>query len=258
MASSLRIAAVQMPVSERIDANVAAIGRAIDFAGRERAAILLTPEGSVSGYTPEFDGPATAAAVERIVARAREAHLGLALGTCFAESDGTRHDQLRFYSREGRLLGFHSKILRCASLAASGNSEADRFATAPLRVFEFEGVRVGGLVCNDLWANPLCTPDPDPHLTQQLARMGARIVFHAVNGARSGDAWSHLTWSFHEANLRMRARAGRLWIVTVDNAHPGDLPCSAPGGVVGPEGEWACRTEPSGERCFAFTVPLSE
>ena len=27
---------------------------------------------------------------------------------------------------------------------------------------------------------------PDPHLTQQLARMGARVVFHAVNGGRDG------------------------------------------------------------------------
>jgi predicted amidohydrolase len=120
------------------------------------------------------------------------------------------------------------------------------------------GVRIGGLICNDLWANPGCTPQPDPHLTQQLSRLGARLVFHSVNGGRDGGEWSEVGWRFHEANLQMRARAGRLWIVTVDNSDPDTWPCSAPSGVVDPEGRWAYRARSRGEELFAFTVQIDD
>jgi predicted amidohydrolase len=119
-----------------------------------------------------------------------------------------------------------------------------------------EGIHVGGLICNDLWANPQCTPMPDPHLSQQLARQDTRIVFHAVNGGRDGSEWSQVAWRYHEANLRMRARAGRLWLVTVDSCHPLHLPCSAPSGVVDPEGNWVCQAMTQGEQLFAHTIHL--
>jgi hypothetical protein len=89
-----------------------------------------------------------------------------------------------------------------------------------------------------------------------LARQGARIVFHAVNGGRDGSEWSAVAWRYHEANLRMRARAGGIWIVTVDSCHPMDLPCSAPSGVVAPSGDWLCQVEPQGERFFVHDIYL--
>ena len=113
---------------------------------------------------------------------------------------------------------------------------------------------IGGLICNDLWANPACTPMPDPHLTQQLAQMGACIIFHAVNGGRNGDEWSAVNWAFHESNLRMRARAGKLWIVTVDNSFPQHWPSSAPSGVIGPDGKWHCETVAAGDDFFVYTI----
>ena len=98
-----------------------------------------------------------------------------------------------------------------------------------------------------------------PHLTQQLARMGARIVFHAVNGGGRGDSeQADLSRSYHEANLRMRAQAGKLWIVTVDSCHPTDRPCSSPSGVVGPDGSWAVKTDQLGEQLFVHTIESAE
>jgi predicted amidohydrolase len=113
---------------------------------------------------------------------------------------------------------------------------------------------IGGLICNDLWANPGCTPMPDPHLSQQLAARGVKILFHAVNGGRDGSEWSQVNWHYHEANLRMRAAAGRIWIVTVDSCYPPHLPCSAPSGVVAPDGTWACRAEAQGEQFFDYLI----
>ena len=251
----LRAAGCQMPVTGDVSANLGKILAAIERAADEGADILVTPEGSLSGYTHEFDRPAVEAGLDEVTAAARSAGVGLALGTCFVEPDGRCYNQLRFYDKGGEHLGYHAKILRCGSLDEPTEGEINDFAEAPLRTFDFGGLTVGGLICNDLWANPKCTPMPDPHLTQQLSRMGARVVFHAVNGGRGGKS-SELSWPYHETNLRMRAMAGRLWIVTVDNCAPTDVKCSAPCGVVSPEGDWAARTEPVGERFFSHTIEI--
>ena len=118
------------------------------------------------------------------------------------------------------------------------------------------GVCVGGLICNDLWANPCCTPMPDSHLTHKLKQLGTRVVFHAANGGRSSNPWSEVNWQFHESNLRMRARAASVYIATVDNAFPVDVRCSAPSGVVGPQGEWLSRCVERGEQFLCCEIPL--
>jgi predicted amidohydrolase len=252
-----RVAGYQMAVGADVHRNKSAICAAIDRAAAAGAQILLTPEGSLSGYRPDFDPQAVTAGLAEIVIQARRCGLGLALGTCFVEMDGKTYNQIRFYGPSGDFLGFHSKILRCGSMQEPTQGEINDYATTDLRVFSYMGLTVGGLICNDLWANPQCTPMPDPHLTQLLSRLGAQVIFHAVNGGRDGGEWSReVAWHFHESNLRMRAAAGGLWIVTVDNSSPTELPCSAPGGVINPDGNWVCRTEPSGEQFFVHTIDL--
>jgi predicted amidohydrolase len=198
---------------------------------------------------------AVTVALQSLLSHAREVGVALALGTCYVEpEDGRCYNQIRFYDREGTFQGYHSKILRCGTLTEPMQGEINHFAESPLRTFALEGVSVGGLICNDLWANPTCTPVADPHLTQQLSRFGATVVFHAVNGGRDGSELSRVAWEYHESNLRLRARAGKLWIVTVDNCHPIDIPCSAPSGVINPAGEWVVRTPPQGEQYFVTDV----
>jgi predicted amidohydrolase len=257
---NLRIAGIQMAVHDHdVRQNVAAISGAIEQSARAHADILLTPEGALSGYTPKIDPPVVEAGLHEVTALAREKGVGLALGTCYKESDGLIYNQVRFYTQRGEYLGFHSKILRCGTVTVTEPSmgEINHYATTDLATFDFDGITVGGLICNDMWANPACTPMPDPHLSQQLAQRGARIILHAVNGGRDGSEWSRDTvWHFHESNLRMRAAAGSVWIVTVDNAAPIDLPCSAPCGVIDPHGQWACRTVPIGEQFFVHTIEV--
>jgi predicted amidohydrolase len=252
---SLRIAGAQIPVSHDIAVNTANLLRAVQFAADQKADLLLTPEGSLSGYTWEFDPQAAQQALQKVTQAARALRVGLALGTCYIEADGLCYNEVRFYLPDGGYLGFHSKVLRCGTLSTPSQGEIEHFAESPLRTFDFLGLRVGALICNDLWANPQCTPMPDSHLTQQLAGLGARLILHAVNGGRDGSAWSQVAWQYHEANLRMRAQAGNVWVITVDNCAPLDLPCSAPCGVIDPQGDWVCRTEPVGEQFFTYTIP---
>ena len=254
---NLRVAGAQIPVSDNVEANAAAIGRAIEYASAEAADVLLTPEGSLSGYTPRFDAGEVSDALSVVVARAADAGLAIALGTCLVEpEDGLCYNQVRFYDERGRCLGFHSKTLTCGSLTDPPEGEINDYAVAPLRTFRLKGITVGGLICNDLWANPGCTPGPDTHLSRQLAEMGAQVIFHAVNGGRDVSQWSDVAWQYHESNLRMRARAGHVWIVTADNCAPEDIPCSSPSGVVAPDGGWAVRAPGCGEQFFAHTVEL--
>lgn len=253
----LRVSVAQLPVSADIARNTALICQAIDRAAQEKADILLMPEGSLSGYTHAFDEARLRTALNEVTALARRRQVGLALGTCFREEDGVLYNQLRFYTAAGTYLGFHSKILRCKNMLEPEQAgEVDYFGERELKVFDFDGVRIGGLICNDLWANPAWTPMPDLHLTRQLAKMGARIIFHAVNGGRDGGPWSEVTWQYHEANLRLRAQADQLWIVTVDSCTPMHLPCSAPSGVVDPQGNWVCRLEPLGEQFAVWDINI--
>ncbi len=253
----IKVVGAQIPVSRDIQKNYEAICRAIEFAILNRADILLTPEGSLSGYTNEFDFDITQRLLKQICERAKKNDLGLALGTCFIEpKDNQSYNQIRFYSPKGRFLGFHSKILRCASLDKPPRGEINRYSTTPLRVFNFNGIKIGGLICNDLWANPECTPFDDPHLSQKLSDMGAKIIFHSVNGGRSKSKRAKVNWNYHESNLLMRAMAGKVWIVTVDNCYPLDTKCSSPSGVLASNGEWAIKTPAFGEQFFIYKIEI--
>lgn len=254
----LRVAGAQIPVTRDVQKNVQTLTRAIEFAKQEKADVLVTPEGSLSGYYADFDAEATRKALEGILAQARAAKVALVLGTCFAGEDGQRYDGQRFYNRDGEYLGFHSKTLLCRTMSKPGaKGEPDYYKTSPLRVFTLNGITIGGLVCNDMWANPEYTPMPDTHLAQQLSGMGARVIFHSVNaGQDDGEDWP-LNHAYHEANLRMRARAGKLWIVVCDAADAtGKKPSNSPSGVVKPDGHWATQTESKGEQFFAYTIEV--
>ena len=251
----IRVAGTQMPVGNEIEANIEQICTAIEFAAAEKAEILLTPEGSLSGYRHDFDAEAVKRGLQIITDLAKNLGVGLALGTCFVEENGQCYNQIRFYTPAGAYLGFHAKILRCGTLTHPPVGEINTYGEMPLRTFQWRSdLIIGGLICNDLWANPGCTPMPDTHLSQQLSEMGATIIFHAVNGGRDGSAWSDVAWQYHESNLRMRAHAGQLWIVTVDNCAPIHHPCSAPSGVLGPQGNWMIKTDSQGPEFFVYEI----
>jgi len=246
------VAGYQMSVDDGdVNANRDKILAAVAYAAQHKADILLTPEGSLSGYHNRFDQGLVQAALDEICASARRAGLGLALGACFYEAPGRCYNQLRFYEKDGRYLGFHAKILLCSSsLDEPYGGEITWFATKDLEVFQFQGETVGGLICNDLWANPGCTPMPDPHLTHQLARMGAKVIFHAVNGGRGDPESIRLNRAYHESNQRLRAMADGLYIAAVDNAYPLTKTNSCTSGVISPEGRHACALPTQGEGIY--------
>lgn len=87
--------------------------------------------------------------------------------------------------------------------------------------------------------------------------MGAKIIFHAVNGDWDNSEFAQgVVKNYHESNLRMRARAGSLWIATVDNSYPESITGVSPGGLLGPDGNWIAKIPNHGEHYFVHTVDL--
>jgi predicted amidohydrolase len=254
----LRTVLAQVPVCEHVERNLETIGRAIEFARREKADMLLTPEGSLSGYTLKVDRHAVDRALREVERRAKAARVGLALGTCRIEDDELCYNELRFYEPDGTFRGFHAKNLRCGTLTEPPEGEVVHYAARPPQTFTFKGLRIGGLICNDLWANPMCTPMPDTHLTQQLVRMGAKIIFHAVNGGRDASEFSQVVFKrFHECNLRARAAAGKVWIATADNSWPHDIPNSCYSGILNPQGQWVLKMPDQGEQLAVCEIDVA-
>ena len=253
---NIKIALAQVPVTMDVSRNLEKTLEAVSFAADQKADILVTPEGFLSGYSPEIDQEEVAKALGKVTSFAQEKAVGLAIGVCFKEGDKV-YNQQRHYSPSGEYLGCHCKILNCCESSDRELGEYREFSTIPLATFDFKGIRCGGLICNDMWANPECTPMDDSHLAQKLSEMGAKIIFHSVNGGRDDSHWSQVvTRNYHEMNLRMRARGGKVWIATVDNAADCDIPTAAPGGVIDPNGNWVARTADVGESYCCFDIEI--
>ena len=253
--TGLKVALAQVPVTNSIKQNLQELKMAVEYAADEKANILLTPEGSLSGYNASFDAKEAKEALDELTAKARLSKLGLALGTCMFEEDGLCYNELRFYQPDGTYLGCHTKQLLCANMMEKEpKGEIDVFHKMPLKVFNFMGITVGGLICNDMWANPMWSPEPDPHLPRLLAAMGAKIIFHAVNGGRDDSTFSQNTIKrFHETHLLMHSIANHISIVTVDNAYPFDTGVSSIGGVVS-EAEWLFQLPDKGRQYGSYRL----
>ena len=52
----------------------------------------------------------------------------------------------------------------------------------------------------------------------------------------------------------MRARAGKLRIVTTDHCAPDHWRCPLPSGVILPDSDWVCRTASRGEEIFVYSI----
>ena len=210
------ISGLQMNVSNDIDLNQKQIVEGIKKAASEGADFLVTPEGSLSGYTSNFDQEKLAVALKAVTAEASRMKVGLMLGTCYKEDDKGKefcYNQVRVYAPDGEFLGEYSKILRCSILDMPGTGEMVDYVEGELRTFDWKGTRFGILICNDLWATPGYTTMPNPYLVWKLKQMGAQFIVHCIN---SGTAQKYRP--FHESSAE-------LWALSVKSASFGGECC---------------------------------
>jgi predicted amidohydrolase len=241
-----------MLVTRDIGQNELKIMNALATAGRDRADFLVTPEGSLSGYQPDFNQEELDSSLERITQTARDLGVGLFLGTCFKERENGRekcYNQVRVYTPQGAYLGYYAKILRCSPPEDPEGGEVRDYAQGHLKLFEAKGVKIGVLICNDLWATPGYTCLPNPYLPLQLKKMGAQIIVHSINSATDPRFRS-----FHNASVEAWAMTLKLPIVGVNAAGANDAAVNAPTSVVGPDGVRLITAPETGEQYFSYLV----
>ena len=249
--SPVIISGLQMDVSNDIDSNRKQIVEAIKKAASEKADFLVTPEGSLSGYTSNFDQKELAGALEAVTAEASRLKVGLMLGTCYKQIVKGKefcYNQVRIYSPDGQFLGEYSKILRCSILDVPGTGEMVEYAEGELKTFEWEGNRFGILICNDLWATPGYTTMPNPYLAWRLKQMGAQFIVHCIN---SGTVQKYRT--FHESSAELWALSVKLQILEV-NAAQGNEIINAQSGLIDSNGERSLRVPDSGVQFFTVKI----
>ena len=127
----LRIAEAQSPVGTDIKANTANLLRSTEIAAGNGADILLTPEGSLSGYTHELDTASAEHTLVEVTTASTGRTLSLALGICYFERDRRYYNPIRFYTCDSIYLGFYSKTLTCGDLANLPRNEIEHYAVAP-------------------------------------------------------------------------------------------------------------------------------
>jgi predicted amidohydrolase len=248
---SLVLSGLQMTVTNNIKNNQEQIINGIQKAALEGASFLVTPEGSLSGYTSNFNQSELSAALEEIRAAAGKMKVGLILGTCYKELiKGKEYcfNQVRVYAPDGHFIGEYSKILRCSNLDIPGSGEMVEYAEGELKTFNWEGLRFGILICNDLWATPGYTTMPNPYLPWKLKQMGAQFIIHCIN---SGTV--QLYRSFHESSAELWAFSTHMPILEVNAAH-GNETINAQSGLIDADGARSLRVPDSGEQFFTVRI----
>lgn len=249
---SIKIAGLQMNVTREIQKNKQTILTNIRLAAEDGARFLVTPEGSLSGYHADFDQEELFHALQEVRTTARVHGIGLFLGTCYKEmvdNQEITYNQIRVYAPDGSFLGAHSKILLCSPVTTPGTGEMHDYGQGYLKTIEWEGLRFGMLICNDLWATPGYTTLPNTYLPLQLKQMGADIIIHSIN---SGSDQRYR--NFHESSVELWAYTLHLPILEVNAAMATD-PVNAQSGLIDAQGERMVQVPEIGEHLFYCEIP---
>ena len=250
---NLRIAGLQMDVSNNIEENEATIIRNLNSLKDQNVDFLITPEGSLSGYTSQFDGNELKESLIRGQEVARDLNIGLILGTCYKEAISGKeycYNQARVYLPDGTFIGAYSKILTCSPLGNPGTGEMMEYVQGSVKTFSVKDVEFGILICNDLWATPGYTTTPNPYLPWKMQEAGAKVIFHIINSG------TNLTYkNFHEASVELWAKTLKMPIIEVNAAH-GTKEINARSGIIDPEGKRTKTLDSKGEQMFIYDLEL--
>jgi predicted amidohydrolase len=245
MARTLGVVLAQISIGFDVTRNVATIREALDQA--RPGDVVLTPEGSVSGYPAHGEQDATmldrieAAEVEEgiddLAAAAGQARAHLVVGACLPEPIGLTNAAL-VLTAEGQ-----RHIYRKANLA---DVERGRFVAGsdltPIALRAAWGdLRVGVQICRELRF-------PEQWIT--LAYGGAELFLHPANaleGAADRESWRSM--------LIARASELQRFVVSVNAAGPGQ---HSPTLAADPRGRVKCELPPTMEAVRRVEVDLDE
>jgi predicted amidohydrolase len=222
--SQVRIGVAQVPQVASLESNLRKVLEFMERAAEQRVELLCFPETHLPGYRVGLSSPdapcdeeTLANALECISARCRDLALGVIVGTETPNPAGKPFNSAVVFDQDGRTLAVHHKS-RITPMDAKAYAPGD----GPT-MFGFRGVPMGVVICFEGFRFP--------ETTRELARRGAKVVFHPqCNHFFTGMEWK---LPVHEALLVSRAAENTIYFVSANMSHPRNNCRSL---IIGPDG----------------------
>ena len=263
---TVRFGGAQIPCTPNIAQNKIEIKKAIDWAADNKVDYLVTPEGSLSGYTVNFEKnlPELVDALPKIEQYAHAKNVGLCLGTLWqenmrlneTESVPVKKNQIRYYGKNGKLIGTTNKTVM-AFVDNDIGIVPHEMLTGISLPFEDEIIPTAGLICADLYGWGAAKGG----LPQQYHEIGAKLYIHSTNGERNTDpVKNEIEELWVEAWLRRVSMYQSCPIIVADNCYMMDgtqysgKTLTQSGVII--NGEWVVKASRYGIQYFYYDLPL--
>lgn len=208
----LVVGGCQIPVTLNIQQNLIEIKKAINWAADNGVDIMSTPECSLSGYLwkpDNSDDPRIleiSDAITELAEYSTNKKVDLVLGTAQYNALNQWCDTLQFIIN-GKIAHIHYKNVMFEHQYTAGTG---------VHVFEYKGKKIGGLICSDLWSNPLAYPDASGKLIRSLQEQKCEVVFLSANTPKNiSSMW--IEW--HTICVRMFGNLANWYTVVADNTY---------------------------------------
>ena len=246
---TLTVAGCRIPVGMSIDENVIQIKRAIDWAHDNDVDLLVTPECAVTGYMWAPDDrqdpriQELAGALGALQEYSLLKAVDLVLGTACYNAQGAWANMQAFIV-DGHCVDHYEKQVLFG---------AEQCCYSPghrLAILDYKQFKIAGLICNDLWSNPILWPGQSADLLQELRRQKVDIVVVSANMPPSNEQ-QELFYAWTDSCIRMYSLTGD-WNTVVSDQTTTAAVC--PVGIVGRNSEWLVKGHDHTVDYFKFTV----
>lgn len=248
---TLTLGGCRIPVSLDVTENLTAIKQAIDWAHSNGVSIISTPECALSGYMWRPHNGQDPRLLQLQSAEKAVADYSLAKGVDLVLGTAGFNDQgewanMQLFIIDGQTQRRYAKQLLCGP-------EIGCYAPGQeLTVIDYKGFKITGLICNDLWSNPLLWPGDSAFLMQELKSQQVDVVFvsaylpHAAQEQALFNVWN-------DTCIRMYSLTGCWVTVTSDRTIDG-AEGLGPVGIVDKQGTWQVRGSDFATDYFKHTV----
>lgn len=226
----MKIALASPPFPKSISDGLQWIDQLAKEAAEKRASIICFPESYIPGYPlAEFEveshsQPKLEAALKQACEIAKRYHIAIILPMDWETGD-CLFNVAFVLSEDGEVMGYQTKN-------QLDPSEDSRWIPGTERhLFEVQGVKFGIVICHEGFRYP--------ETVRQLARHGAKIVFHPhfagsnIQGTQP-VIWGHPDNPYYEKAMMMRSIENTIYFASVNNAT--DFPESATS-LIAPDGK---------------------
>lgn len=206
--SNIVIGGCRIPVTNNIADNVVEIKKAIDWAAENKVNLMATPECALSGYlwSPENQEDSRVIelnnAIQEITSYTKTKGVDLVLGTAWYDAEN-RWTNMQAFIIDGVCEHTHRKNVLF-------QREGEMYYPGqPPKVFEYKGVKIAGLICNDAWSNPILWPGHSGMLLGALKNDNVNFVFLSAFVPKEPGP-NNIFYRWHQSQVEMFSAFG-IW-----------------------------------------------